>query len=50
MVESKVRGWIYIVAALLAGWFAWTGKDMWAILILALSMLISGYHHISSHK
>jgi len=47
MAESKVRGWIYIIVAILAGWFAYAGNTQWALYVLALSMLFSGWHHIS---
>ncbi len=47
MADSKVRGWIYIIVAILAGWFTYSGNIPWAIYLLALSMLFSGWHHIS---
>ncbi len=51
MAEANVRGWIYVIAALLAGYFVWKGNVDWAVYVLALCMLFSGYHHITAkHK
>ncbi len=49
-MEAKTRGWMYIIIGLVAGYFAWTGNDKWAILLLALSLLLSGYHHAFGRK
>lgn len=52
-MDSKVRGWLAVIAALVAGYLAWTANDAdkWAVMVLALLLLISGYHHITSkHK
>jgi len=51
MTEPKMRGWIYVIAALLAVYLAWKGNLQWAVYVLALCMLFSGYHHITAkHK
>ncbi len=51
MAEPKVRGWIYVLAALLAGYFVYDGNLPWAVYVLAFCMLFSGYHHITAkHK
>jgi hypothetical protein len=44
-MDSKTRGWIYIIGALLAGFFTWQGNMMWSSYVLALLFLVSGYHH-----
>ncbi len=44
-MDSKVRGWINVIGALLAGYFTWAGNSMWALYVLALLSLIAGYHH-----
>ncbi len=49
-MESKTRGWIYVVGALVAGWFAWSGNDKWSLLVLALLFLVSGWHHAFGKK
>jgi uncharacterized membrane protein len=50
-MEAKVRGWIMIIGALVAGYYAYgSGDDKIALLILALLALISGIHHIGKHK
>jgi hypothetical protein len=50
-MESKVRGWLYIIGALLAGYFTWQGNTMWALYVLALLFLVSGWHHaMGAHK
>ncbi len=43
-MESKTRGWIYIIGALVAGYLGWTTQS-WADLVFALLFLVSGYHH-----
>ena len=49
-MEKNVRGWIYIVGALVAGYLAWAPRD-WADLVLALLFLVSGWHHaFGAHK
>jgi hypothetical protein len=51
MVEKSVRGWVYLIAGVLAGYFAWQNNLQWAVYVLALSMLFSGYHHaFGKHK
>ncbi len=48
-MDSKVRGWLAIIAALVAAYFAWGNRNVpVAVLILALMLLISGYHHVTS--
>jgi hypothetical protein len=50
-MDQKVRGWLAVIAALVAGYLAYIGNMKWAVLILALLLLISGYHHITAkHK
>jgi hypothetical protein len=52
-MDQKVRGWLAVIAALVVGYIAWSGKAemKWAVLILALLLLISGYHHLTTkHK
>jgi hypothetical protein len=49
-MEANVRGWLLIIGAIAAGYFAWTGDAKWSILVLALLSLISGFHHIGKHK
>jgi len=51
-MEAKVRGWLLIIGAIVAGYFSWTNPDVdkWAVMILALLALISGIHHIGKHK
>ncbi len=44
-MDSKTRGWIYIIGALLAGWFAYSGNTQWSLYLLALLFLVSGWHH-----
>jgi hypothetical protein len=48
-MDSKTRGWIYIIGALVAGWLGWQARD-WAILILSLLFLLTGYHHAMQRK
>jgi len=43
-MDSKTRGWIYIIGALAAGWLGWQAQN-WADLIFAVLFLVSGYHH-----
>ncbi|MEM4247235.1 MAG: hypothetical protein QXR48_01100 [Candidatus Woesearchaeota archaeon] len=50
MAEAKVRGWVYVVAALVAGYFGWQGNLQWAVYVLALCMLFSGYHHLTTKE
>jgi hypothetical protein len=53
LMDQKVRGWLAVIAALVVGYIAWSGKAemKWAVLILALLLLISGYHHLTTkHK
>ncbi|MEM3154899.1 MAG: hypothetical protein QW165_05050 [Candidatus Woesearchaeota archaeon] len=51
MVVPQVRGWIYLIVGILALYFAWVDNLRWAVLLLALSMLFSGYHHaFGKHK
>jgi hypothetical protein len=50
-MDAKTRGWVLIIGALLAGYFAWAGNATWSLYILALLSLISGYHHaMGKHK
>jgi hypothetical protein len=49
-MDAKTRGWISIVGAVLAGYFAYAGNTQWALYLFALMTLISGIHHISKHK
>ena len=50
-MEAKVRGWLAIIGALVAGYLAWIGNTKWSLIVLALLLLISGYHHITTkHK
>ena len=44
-MEKTVRGWIYIIGALIAGYFAWGGNSQWSLYLLALLFLVSGWHH-----
>ncbi len=48
-MDSKTRGWIYVVGGLIAGWMGWQAKD-WATLILSVLFLVSGYHHAFGKK
>jgi hypothetical protein len=54
MADPKIRGWIYLIVGLLSTYLAWTGDASnirWAVLLLAISMLFSGYHHaFGKHK
>ena len=43
-MDQKTRGWIFIIGALIAGWMGYD-QGNWAIVILALLFLISGWHH-----
>jgi len=45
-MDSKTRGWVFIVGALVAAYLAWPSRD-WADLVLALLFLVSGAHHVS---
>ena len=45
MAESKTRGWIYLIVGILAIYFTWAGNADWALYLLGISMLFSGYHH-----
>jgi len=47
-MDKKTRGWILIIGALLAGYFAFAGNTLWSLYLLALLSLISGYHHAMS--
>ncbi len=49
-MDLKTRGWLYVIIALVAGYLAWIGNNKWAVLALALSLLISGYHHITTKE
>lgn len=44
-MDSKPRGWVYIVGALLAGWFAYKGNLQYSAYLLSLLFLVSGWHH-----
>jgi hypothetical protein len=44
-MDKKVRGWIYIIGALLSGYFTYSGRADWSAYVLALLFLVSGYHH-----
>jgi hypothetical protein len=51
MVETKTRGWIYLIVGILAIYFTWSGRGDWAVYLLAASMVLSGYHHaFGQHK
>ena len=50
-MEKTFRGWIYIIGALVAGYFTWAGNTAGSLFVLALLFLISGYHHaFGAHK
>ena len=50
-MEKAARGWIYIIGALVAGYFAWQSNLQWSAYVIALLFLISGYHHaFGKHK
>lgn len=51
MTEAKVRGWIYLIVGLASIYLTWSGRSDWALYLLALSMVFSGYHHaFGKHK
>ncbi len=50
-MDAKLRGWLYIVGALVAGYCAWYNNLQWSTLILAALFLVSGWHHaMGKHK
>lgn len=49
-MDAKTRGWLYVIIALVAGYLVWIGNTKWALLALALSLLISGYHHLTTKE
>lgn len=49
-MDPKMRGWLNIIGALVAGYFVWSGNTAWSIYVLALLSLISGFHHVSSKR
>ncbi len=44
-MEKNVRGWIYIIGGLAAGYFTWQGNAVWSSYLFALLFLVSGWHH-----
>ncbi len=51
MADAKIRGWIYLIVGLAAIYLTWSGRSDWALYLLALSMVFSGYHHaFGKHK
>jgi hypothetical protein len=49
-MERKVRGWLGIIGAVLAGYFTYAGNSDYALYIFALIALVSGVHHVMGHK
>ena len=50
-METKTRGWLYLIVGVLAIYFNWSGRVDWAIYVLAISMVLSGLHHaFGKHK
>ena len=46
-MDTKIRGWINVIGAIVAGYFAYSGQSQWSLYVLALLSLISGWHHVS---
>ena len=39
MIDDKTLGWVKIIGAIVAGWLGWGN---WAVVVLALVILIAG--------
>jgi len=48
-MDRKVRGGLYLIGGLVAGWMGWQAKD-WTDVILSVLFLVSAWHHLMDKK